>query len=631
MGKIRQTHLGTVLLFSALCAAAVWGILFCPISRQAGLTFRNTLYVFPLLFIMALVTETVSGRFWKAVLMSLLFAAVLMPYSGLINSGASEQYALGGVIPWSDAFTMQLNTQRFLYGGLMEQAAALRPLSLVFYGLFLRFSGNNYFALQVFLCVLTALCLLAAMESVSRSFGPFCGAMFFTILYYYIRKRQGTFMTEPYGFICGLLCCGLFLNGIRGKDNLRMLSGFLFLSIGLNARPAAMFLLPAAGLWYFLIFTKNDRRRLILSGAAAVMILAGFSLNRLAQKAVYGEEKIPNRQAAEMVYGLCLGGKGWGEVTTSPEMTAINQSDNVIRDTAALCGPILREHPENILSAFRTIFYDSLIRSEYYGAFSFINGNPQRLQTPVRYLMMVLWFSGFLILFRRRKEFAFSFLLFCVPGIVLSECAAVPFSTNYLRLYAVSMFIPACITGLPVQTAANRIFSHRLNQVPGNSANLTEIPLLLSAMLILFGTLGGPGFIRLYPLERITAKSGICSQGEDILLTSIDPGSFIYMTEISDSTAIHIPYFRLPYVRQHFHDTASFEMFEFTDEIVEPTAVIRGIDLGNLQDALIFAPLEMVEGRTGNVQFCGNFIKPPILRNDRFFIPTSIFFFEDSL
>jgi len=51
--------------------------------------------------------------------------------------------------------------------------------------------------------------------------------------------------------------------------------------------------------------------------------------------------------------------------------------------------------------------------------------------------------------------------------------------------------------------------------------------------------------------------------------------------------------------------------------------------LQTLEDALVFAPLEMIEGKTGNVQFCGRFLDPPVLRNDRFFIPTAVFFEGD--
>lgn len=621
----------TVLLSVLVCTAAVRLILFQPIPRQLGLTFRNTLYVFPLILLAALAFCAVRNRWAKAAVFCILFAMILLPYSGMINSGMSDQYALGGVIPWSDAFTMQLNTQRFLYGGQMGQATAIRPLSTVFYAVFLHFTNNNYFALQIFLCILTALCMISALDAAGKTYGPVCGAFFFTILYYYIRQRFGTFMTEQFGFICGLLSCQMLFTGIRMKKQFPMLAGFLLLSIGLNARPAAMFLFPAAGLWYYFCFLKGNRRRFLLGAAALALMLSGFLLNRIAQKAVYGDGPIPNRQAAEMVYGLCLGGKSWGSVVSTPEMTALNRSENVIADVASLCLPVLKEHPENILISLRTIFIDSLIRSEYYGAFSFVNGNPKALDTAARYILMVLWTLGAIVMVRERKALRFSFLLVCAAGIILSECAAVPFSTNYLRLYAVSMWVGACVTGLFPQAAAEKILRRSFLRTEDPEPAWAKVTGAITAAVIVCVSAFGAAFIRAIPLTIPEAKTGLCGEDEDILLTSVDPGSFIYMTDKDRLPAEHIPYFRLPYARQHFHDTASFEMFGFTDAIETPTAVIRGIDLTNYSDALIFAPLEMVEGKIGYAQFCGQFMDPPILRSDRFFIPTSVYFSEDGL
>lgn len=90
--------------------------------------------------------------------------------------------------------------------------------------------------------------------------------------------------------------------------------------------------------------------------------------------------------------------------------------------------------------------------------------------------------------------------------------------------------------------------------------------------------------------------------------------------------AEHYPDFRLAYIRHNFHDTASQEMFAFTDAIEDETAVFRGLDIETYQDALVFAPLDLVAGREGFVQMCGNWIEPPILRRDRFFIPRNAVF-----
>ncbi len=625
-------HIAPAILFVLLCTAACYGILFLPLPRQLGLTFRNTLYVFPVVFLSALGYGMTKNRYLRVVLMCVLFAFVLLPYSGLLNSGLSDQYALGGIIPWSDAFTMQLNTQRFLYGGQMGQSAAIRPLSLIFYGIFLHCFDNNYFALQVFLSVTIAICLIFTMDEVNRNFGIVCGAFFFTILFYYIRQRIGTFMTEPFGFICGLLSSRWLLKGIRTGKQRWILSGFLMLSIGMNARPAAMFLFPALGLWYFFIFLRDNSKRVLLGVLALILMLAGFGMNRVSQRYVYGDKSIPNRQAAEMVYGLCLGGKSWGDVVASPEMVALHDSKNVIADVVSLCAPVLRDHPENIVSALKVIFAESLVKSEYYGAFSFVNGNPKGLQTIVRYGLMLIWLIGFSILIRRRKNTAHSMLLVCVLGIVISECAAVPFSTNYLRLYAVSMWVPACAAGLFPQYLFDLIPKiqkyKKPSELPGPGR---EIISEILGFVILIISMFGAKFIKEHPLYRPAALSGVCAQDEEMLVTSVDSGSFIYLKEKPELSVEHAPDFRLPFVRQHIHDTASIEMFPFTDSIEEPTAIIRGIDLVNYEDALIFAPLGLVEGKTGYVQFCGNFIEPPILRNDRFFIPTSVTIYKDGL
>ena len=615
------------LLFLIICSFFCYVILFVPIPRQIGLTFRNTLYVFPLIFIVILLYCCIQQPLFQLVLKVLLFCFLILPYSGMLNSGISDQYALGGFVPWSDAFTMQLNTQRFLYGGQMGQSTAIRPLATVFYAVFLRIFGNNYLALYITIIIITALCLIVLTEAVNKTFGPFVSAFLFTILYYYIRQRFGTFMTEPFGFICGLLCCYWFFTGIYENKQIKMLLGFLLLSIGLNARPAAMFMLPAVGLWYFFVFLRNNKKRILWAGAALFLMLSGFMMNSIAQKAVYGTDKIPNRQAAEMIYGLCLGGKSWGDVVGTEEMTALNSSENIIKDVADLCVPVLKEHPENIISALRTIFIDSLIQSEYYGAFSFVNGNPRMLQTFIRYLLMILWTAGVIILITKRKTPVYSFLLVSAIGIIISECAAVPFSTNYLRLYAVSMWVPACICGIFPQSLAYKIKCEQVVQFEPRHMNIIY-SYVISASII-FIAIFGAGIIKNHPFERPSADTELCDSDDDVLLTSIDYGSFIYLAEQPDLKTEHYPYFRLPFVRQHFHDTASVEMFPFTDSIDTPTAVIRGIDLQTLEDALVFAPLEMIEGKTGNVQFCGRFLDPPVLRNDRFFIPTAVFFEGD--
>lgn len=624
MKKIKT--LSEVLIFTLVSAVLFDVLLIQPIPRQIGLTFRSTLTIFPVILVLAFLACRIQVPYLRPFLWALLFGCVIGPYSGLLNSGLSDQYALGGTVPWSDAFTLQLNTQRFLYGGTMGQSSALRPIAPVSYAAFLYLTNNNYAALYLVTAVLIALTILLCTECVSNHYGNIAGAMFFGYMFFYSRSRLGTFMTEPYAIITGLLSCFCLLTGIGQKKQGWMLLGFWMLSVSLNARPAAMFLFPALGLWYFFVFLKEHPRRYLFAGAALALMLGGFALNRFAQMMVYGEKNLPNRQAAEMVYGMCLGGKSWGEVTATPEMAALNDSENMIKDLADLCIPVLKEHPENILISLKMVLWDSLITSPFYGAFSFFNGNPERFGAPLRFVLMALWSCGIFLCFRKKENPRYSFLLLCAAGNFFSQFFCAPNTSNYLRLYAASAWVPALIYGALPECLYGSFFKSETNRF--RSAVIPNgIIVALSGVFSLIA-IAAPIFIRENPLSIPASSQNICPIGEEELLTSIDKGSFIYMDEHANLPHEHIPYVRLPFVRQHFHDTASVEMFPFTDAIESPTAIIRSIDLENYQDALIFAPLSIVEGKTGIVRFCGKYLDPPILRGDRFFIPTDAEFIE---
>ena len=192
------------------------------------------------------------------------------------------------------------------------------------------------------------------------------------------------------------------------------------------------------------------------------------------------------------------------------------------------------------------------------------------------------------------------------------------------------MWVPAIITGLLPQLLWEKIIPAKAEDKQLIFPKYETAAAFLCVMVLIVSGFGA-FLIRKNPLPLKQAEKDICQPDEDVLVTSVDRGSFIYLTDQSKLDAEYYPYFRLPYVRQHIHDTASIEMFPFTDAIETPTAVIRGMDMGNYMDALIFAPLELVEGKTGTAQFCGHFVDPPILRDDRFFIPTSVVFYEDEL
>lgn len=601
-------------------------LLFVPIPRQIGLIFRNTLYILPVVFLFPFLSTYIKNQVIRSILFGILFLFFLFPLSGLWNSGLSGQYTLGGVIPWSDAFTLHMNTLRFLYGQFMGQSTALRPISPVFYASILKISDNNFILLSVITTILCSITVLLSTNLIGKKIGPVAAAFFYTNAFFYIRWHEGEFMTEIYGFFTGMLACYFLISGITRKKNWETIFGLTLFSLALNARPGPMFVLIFAGLWIILKELSGQKKRLLFSIAALIGIISGFAINRWNTSKVYMTANVPNRQIAEIVYALCLGGHSWDYVLTMPEILALNHSENVYRDLFRMCSQVLKENPENMVLAAKNIT-ESLLFDEEKGAFSYFNGGDSFQNAVVRFGLGVLWLSGFIYLIKKHKMNEYSFLLFCVFGMILSQSLGLVLTTNRLRFHAATIWIPGIVIGLFPQFIFSKISHRWIHETQPDP----EIPFLTKSgaifgLFLILNALISPLLLHRFPEQIPVPKTNPCPAGTELLFTKIDLGSYFYMENTENLGKIHYPYFRLPFVRQHFHDTASVEMFDFTDLIDEPTAIIRGIDLGNWVDSLIFAPLDIVRERTGYVQFCGNYLNPPILRNDRFFVPTEAFF-----
>lgn len=622
----KRNNISSILIFCGISVISTYLLLFVPISRQIGLIFRNTLYILPVVFLFPFISTLVRNTYIRAILFGFLFLIFLLPLSGLWNSGLSGQYSLGGVIPWSDAFTLHMNTLRFLYGQFMGQSTALRPISPVFYASILKLSDNNFILLSVVITILCSITVLSCTNLLGKKFGPVVAAFFYTNAFFYIRWHEGELMTELYGFFTGMLACYFLLSGILCKKNWEIIFGLSLFSLALNARPGPMFVLLFAGAWFLLVQLHGHKKRLLFSVAALIAILSGFIINRWNTSKVYMTSTVPNRQIAEIVYALCLGGHSWDYVLTMPEIQALNDSENVYGDLFRMCTKVLRENPENLLLAAKRITGALLFDNEK-GAFSYFNGGDVIQNSIVRYGLGVLWFLGFLYMLKRKRLKIFSFLLYCAVGMILSQGLGLVITTNRLRFHAATIWIPGIIIGFFPQFLFSKIFHFRENETE-SSPSITDLStgIAIIGYVLLLSSLISPFLLHRFPEQAPSSMMNPCKEGKELLTTKIDEGSYFYMEDSENLEKIHYPYFRLPYVRQHFHDTASVEMFDFTDHIDKPTAIIRGIDLDNWKDALIFAPLDIVKGKTGYVQFCGNYLNPPILRNDRFFIPTEAFF-----
>lgn len=625
-------------LFSQLFALTVlFGIIYTlttqPIPRQFGLIFRQQVYILPFVFILVIFTFSIRGAFLKRIGYALLIGLFFVPLSGLLNSGSSDQYVFGGTIPWSDAFTNHINALRFLYGGVMTQSTALRPISAVFYDTILYLSNNNLHVVHIVVTLLIGLSVVLAVRKIETSFSGIVAIFVYCNAFFYIRRYIGTFMTEPYAFILGNFALCLFLKAVFERKQGYFIFACFLLSLALNASPGRMIILAAIGFWYFFRFLKYEKRRIWTALLAIFAIFAGFGVNELTVRIVTDNAKLVDRQFAEFMYGICLGGKSEIETMFMPEIVALESSDTPMADLLGLCRVALTENPNNLwistLNTFKVLIFDPIR-----GLFSYFDGGAESLTSPLRWALILLFAAGIWLAFRKRRKPIYTFFLSVFLGFLISQFIVPPFAAFRMRYHAGIISFIAIFVALPIEFAyvkflkkpaekKEKVQSTDKATAPQSAAELLTVSV---AAMMIFLSVAAPIFIDAFPLKAPTVEPIQCFENEVSLFTRIDHGAYFYMLHQENLKTEHYPNFRLAYVRQEFHNTASLEIFDFTDHIVDEMAIFRGLDLTNHGDALVFAPLEMIQGYEGYAQFCGNWIDPPILRNDRFFIPTSVKF-----
>ncbi len=456
----------TVVIFGGLMALTVRITLFVPADRNIGLIFRQKLFILPVVFLLAFAAAAVKNRYLKAVIYPLLFGVFLLPLMGLWNSGSSSQYIFAGTIPWSDAFIHHLNTLRFLFGGTMEQSSAIRPLALTFNALILYLTNNNGFVLYGLTAMLIAASVLINLPLIAAQFGPAAAALFFTNAFFFIRPYLGSFMTEPYGFAVGMLSCFLLVRGMLSRKPVLIITGFLALSLALNIRPSAMFVLATSGIWFFFHYLRNNQRRFLFAALALCAMLAGFALSKLNTYLVApAGQRVTNDQAALYIYGICMGGRDTYYAMAQPELTSLFGTNNLWQGVWNICQTELTSHPENFWSALR-IIWDALLLDPERGAYSYFDGARNGIVQAVRFSLMALWVVGLGFAWRKRHNHLYSFLLMMVLGILLFQFVAPAYNYYRMRFDAPVNWVSGLISAIGLQFLINRILQKKELIVP---------------------------------------------------------------------------------------------------------------------------------------------------------------------
>ena len=320
-----KTEATSNVLLVGLCGAAFF---FCAAVRgplaAAGLQCRYDLVLLPivsfaLFFCAARLPQrgTALGPLLVACLCGLILA-------GLREGLVSDLATLAGIYPHSDGRNYLNGALNLLHGQQLNSFASRRPLSVIFWAALLRLSGTNIktaMELMVFLC---ALSMGWSVRALSRRYGWPAGWLFFCGLLFFYRRFIGTYMTEHLGLALGCFGFVLVLRSVVTQRRSVFLAGLFLLTLALNVRAGAFFILPALTLWAGRHWRQTGRFSVATVGLAALLISFGFALNSAALRLV-GEQSAGQGNFSFTLYGLVHGGDWTLVKQQHPELLRLDE------------------------------------------------------------------------------------------------------------------------------------------------------------------------------------------------------------------------------------------------------------------------------------------------------------------
>jgi len=236
-------------------------------------------------------------------------------------------------------------------------------------------------------------------------------------------------MTENAGMIFGCVGLAMLLKASENKSLTWVAGGIALISIGLNARAGAFFMLPCLVLWAGMtayLSRQNVMRWIMVS---SVSMLAGFFLQAAVVLAVGGHPGSSLGNFSYTLYGLAVGGKGWSQVLI--DHPALSKLPDAVesREIYALAWKAFVVAPH--------LFFQGLAKNLTLFLSMGTYGYPElgRLAGPVKILWWVAWIP---LLLKYRNP---AYLLVALSSLGIAASAPLILGDGRARIFAASVVV----------------------------------------------------------------------------------------------------------------------------------------------------------------------------------------------
>lgn len=417
------------------------GVLRVPNPRWLGDMARYDFWLFGVaIVVLFYITFRCASRLGRALSLSTLMITFALPLARLWQTGASDSFIIGGLLPFSDAAIYYNDARSILIDGTMGIWSPQRPLFPGFLASLLVLTQQN---LQVTVAILVGVnaiaCFFIARE-MQKTHGAAVAALVSVQVFFFYRPFIGKTMTENLGLALGLLAFSVLWRSAYTQKLWTGLVGLFLLTFALNARIGTVFVLPTVVLWGAYQFRKSARFSWVfLVGGFGTILLASI-LNLLLLKQIgMPNGNPPFANFSFTLYGIVTHTNWYQAYIDHPELSKL---DNVARIEAVydITMGMIRQNPWRFVTGvFRgwTEFF--------FGDYSWFvrehSANPTNIDPVFRPLVAL----GLFNCLRNWKTPAASLLLAMVTGAFLTvpllpliDAGVRPYASTIIILFALS-------------------------------------------------------------------------------------------------------------------------------------------------------------------------------------------------
>jgi len=366
-----------------------------------------------LLYFLLLRWESGFSRLIGFLLATLVY---MLPLALRISTGFSSATVIGGFIPYKDGFYYYNGANMLLAGMPIPQdglQGAFRPLFPGLLAIILFLTSRNLLLTLGLMVLGAAMTAYAAALAVREQHGSLPAALFFTLMYAFIRPMLGDTLAEiPSLALACLSLCLLFRTAQTKSWPEAMLGGSLLI-LALSIRAGAFFMLPGLVLWLGWLM-RAERKfslkwMLIFSFVMiGVFLLANLVFPRLVSEG--GGSAFGN--FSWMLYGQAAGGAGWDY-----HVKTLGTSDPGIVLQAAL--QRIQKHPLGLAIGFYKAYRDFFSNNSR-GMFDLLAGERSALNWVFWTGCVLLLLSGLVKMLKNHRESVHALLLACFLGVLFS-------------------------------------------------------------------------------------------------------------------------------------------------------------------------------------------------------------------